>query len=92
MPVIVISGALGVGAEIVEPMQRAGVVDQLRKAPGFQGHWSGPSGADYKVIELWESREAFQAWFDGTIKPNLPPGAQAAQPQFIDLTLAVQPG
>lgn len=91
MSVIVISGLVGAGAELIEPMRQAGVVDQLKRAPGFQGHWSGESGADYKVIELWESREAFQAWEDGTVKPNLPPGVQAADPEFIDLTLAVEP-
>jgi hypothetical protein len=32
------------------------------------------------------------AWIDGTIKPNLPSGAQIADPEFIDLTLAVEPG
>lgn len=92
MSVIVISGVRGMGAELVEPMRQAGVVDQLKKAAGFQGHWSGPSGGDYKVIELWESREAFHAWEDGTVKPNLPPGAQLADPEFIDLTLAVESG
>ena len=92
MSVIVISGAVGVGAEIVEPMRQAGVVDQLKKAPGFQGHRSGPSGGNYKVIEVWESAEAYRAWIDGTIKPNLPPGVQLAEPEFIDLTLAVDPG
>ena len=59
--VIVIGAAVGIGAELVEPMRQAGVVDQLKKAPGFQGHWSGPSGGNYKVIELWESPEAYTA-------------------------------
>jgi hypothetical protein len=44
------------------------------------------------VQELWESPEAYQAWIDGTIKPNLPSEAQIADPEFIDLTLAVEPG
>ncbi len=92
MSVIVISGVKGVGAEIVEPMRQAGVVDLLKKAAGFQGHWSGAVGNDYRVIELWESRQAFQAFEDGTIKPNLPPGVQLAEPEFIDLALAVAPG
>ena len=92
MSVIVISGVVGVGAEIVEPMRQAGVVEQLKKAAGFQGHWSGPAGKDYRVFELWESRQAFQAWEDGTVKPNLPPGVQLTEPEFIDLTLAVEPG
>ena len=44
------------------------------------------------VQGLRESPEAYQAWIDGTIKPNLPPGAQIADPEFIDLTLAIEPG
>ena len=44
------------------------------------------------VQGLGESPEAYQAWIDGAIKPNLPPGAQIADPEFIDLTLAVEPG
>jgi hypothetical protein len=92
MSVIVIGGAARFGAEILQPMQEAGVVDQLGKAPGFQGHWSGPSGRNYKVIELWESPEAYWAWIDGTIRPNLPAGAQLTEPEFIDLALAVEPG
>ena len=55
-----------------------------------------PSGGNYKVVELWESpgspRREYRAWIDGTIKPNLPPGARIADPEFIDLVLAVAPG
>ncbi len=47
MSVIVIGGAARFGAEILDPMREAGVVDQLKKAPGFQGHWSGWSGRYY---------------------------------------------
>jgi hypothetical protein len=32
------------------------------------------------------------ARIDGAIEPNLPPGAQIGDPEFIDLTLAVGPG
>jgi len=92
MSVIVIGGAARFGAEILDPLREAGVVDQLRKAPGFQGHWSGWSGRNYKVTEVWESPEAYWAWIDGTIRPNLPTGAQLAEPEFIDLVLAAEPG
>ncbi len=93
MSVIVIGGAAArFGAEMLDPLREAGVVDQLRKAPGFQGHWSGPSGRNYKVVELWESPEAYWAWIDGMIRPNLPAGAQLTEPEFIDLVLAVEPG
>ena len=92
MSVIVIGGAARFGAEILDPMREAGVVDQLKKAPGFQGHWSGWSGRNYKVIEVWEAPEAYWAWIDGTIRPNLPAGAQLAEPEFINLVLAAEPG
>jgi hypothetical protein len=38
------------------------------------------------------SPDAYTAWIDGTIKPNLPPGVQLADPEFIDLALTVEPG
>ena len=43
------------------------------------------------MIEVWDSPEAFQAWFDGTIKPNLPPGVTVADPVFLDAYVEVQP-
>jgi hypothetical protein len=39
-----------------------------------------------------QSPDAYPAWIDSTIKPNLPPGARIADPEFIDLTLAIEPG
>ena len=92
MSVIVIGGAARIGAEVLDPMREAGVVDQLKKAAGFQGHWSGWSGRNYKVAEVWESPEAYWAWIDGTIRPNLPAGAQLPEPEFNDLDLADEPG
>jgi hypothetical protein len=44
------------------------------------------------VIEVWESPDDWRAWYDGTIKPNLPPGVEATEPTFIDLTVELQPG
>ena len=45
MSVIVIGGAARFGAEILDPMREAGVVDQLKKAPGTQGTGAdGPAG------------------------------------------------
>jgi hypothetical protein len=91
MAVIVLTGAMGVGDEIVEPMRQAGVMEQMKMAPGFLGHWSGPFHGDYRVIELWESREDFNRWMDGTIRSSLPPGVKPADPEFIDCALQVHP-
>ena len=92
MAVIMISDVPGGSPEMMEGIRQAGVVDRLKAAPGFKGHWSGPTGSGYRVIELWESPDDWRAWYDGTVKPNLPPGVEATEPTFIDLTMELQPG
>jgi hypothetical protein len=52
----------------------------------------GPTGTGYRVIELWASRESWEHWYDGTVKPNLPPGIEPTEPTFIDLLAEVRPG
>jgi hypothetical protein len=64
----------GAGPELFDGLREQGVFDQMKSAPGFLGHWSGTTDKGLCVIELWESPEAHQAWLEGTIRPNLPPG------------------
>lgn len=59
------------------------------QASGDTGVELPPRG--YRVIELWDSREAFPEWFDGHIAPNLPPNAEVTEPEFFDLTLELTP-
>jgi hypothetical protein len=92
MAVIMIHDLPGMNLEMIDGVRQAGVFDQMRSAPGFQGHWSGQTETGYRVIELWDSREAWQDWYNGTIKPNLPHGVQLTQPTFIDLNVEVRPG
>jgi heme-degrading monooxygenase HmoA len=55
--------------------QYEGAVGQMgaavKSAPGFISHasWADESGAH--VDELWESREAFDAWYEGTVRPAM---------------------
>ena len=57
-------------AEIADKMTPA-----IREAKGFICHAGGPDPAGgWRVIEIWESEEDGQNWFDHTIKPSLPPG------------------
>jgi heme-degrading monooxygenase HmoA len=56
----------------------AGMVGQLmprmKEAKGFISHTGGPNpGGGWRVIEVWETEEDSQAWFDGEVRPNLPP-------------------
>jgi hypothetical protein len=90
MAVIMISDVPGGTPELIEQMRQAGVLDQLRKAPGFRGHWSGPTGSAYRVIEVWESPDDWRAWYGETIAPKLPPGMAADEPTFLELTMTVE--
>jgi heme-degrading monooxygenase HmoA len=56
----------------------ASMVDQmmplLRAAQGFIAHAAGPGpDGSWRIVELWESDEDGQKWFDTTVKPTLPP-------------------
>jgi len=43
-------------------------------AEGFIAHAGGPSPeGGWRVVEMWESEEIAQAWFNENVKPNLPP-------------------
>ena len=59
----------------------AGMVGQLKPvmlaSKGFIAHTGGP-GPDggWRVVEIWESEEDGQRWFDENVKPNLPPGVE----------------
>jgi hypothetical protein len=49
----------------------------IREAKGFICHAGG-----WRVMEIWESEEDGQNWFDHSIKPNLPPGVVPKQTYY----------
>jgi heme-degrading monooxygenase HmoA len=89
MTVIMSTESPGADAGFIEGMRAAGLDDAMAKAPGFVSHVSGASASGYRVIEVWESREDHQAWYDGYIAPNLPPGIQRPALEYIDVVMAV---
>jgi heme-degrading monooxygenase HmoA len=73
MPVLMIAEVPNLNEEIY-----GGLVGQLmplmRASKGFISHAGGPSPTGgWRVVEVWESEEDGQAWFDESVKPNLPP-------------------
>jgi len=47
----------------------------LRGSQGFVSHAGGPSPeGGWRVVEVWESKEDGDAFFDNAVQPNLPPG------------------
>jgi heme-degrading monooxygenase HmoA len=89
MSVIMIAEVPGADASFFDGMRAAGVVDAIAKAPGFVSHLSGAASSGYRVIEVWESREDHQAWYDNHVSPNLPPGIGPITPEYIDLVAEV---
>ena len=91
MAVVMVTELPGVDATFADGMRQAGVVDALQAARGFRGHWSGATGSGYRVIELWDSREDYQAWYDGNIAPNLPPGIEPTPPELFEAHFEIKP-
>ncbi len=91
MAVIMVEELAGAGPEAAELIRRLGLLEKLRTAPGFLGHWSGTTSTGYRVVEVWDSAEAHQAWYDGSVKPNLPPGMEPAPPTYVDVILEARP-
>lgn len=74
MPVLLIAEVPNLTEEV-----SAGMADQMmplmRASKGFICHAGGPNPAGgWRVVEVWESEEDGQNWFNDNIKPNLPPG------------------
>ena len=81
----------GADTAFAEGMRQAGILDALHTARGFRGHWSGAASSGYRVIELWDSREDCQAFAEGNIAPNLPPGIDLPPLEFFELSFEVKP-
>lgn len=43
------------------------------------------------MAELWDTREACQAFFDRKVVPNFPPGIEPPHLGFFELNLEVKP-
>jgi hypothetical protein len=50
------------------------VRDAVQKAPGFIMHFAHPAEGEWKVYELWETKQQADQWFASYVVPNLPPG------------------
>jgi hypothetical protein len=48
---------------------------ELPAAPGFVVHADGPTETGWRLVQVWESEEDLQRFFDEHVKPYLPPNA-----------------
>lgn len=73
MAILMTADVSGMGNEMYSGMI-AQLRDQIRSARGFVLHAGHEIEGGWRVMEVWESEADHEAWFEGTIKPNLPEG------------------
>src|SRR4051812_5651405 len=75
MAILMTAEVPGMTQEMVDGMTEQ--LEELQKGqPGFVVHANGPIDGGWSVTEVWEAEENWDAWFEGTIKPNLPEGIE----------------
>lgn len=50
------------------------VRESITKAPGFIMHFAHPDEGEWRVYEVWQSKDQADAWFAQTVVPHLPRG------------------
>lgn len=60
-------------------------------APGLLYHAAGPSEGGFCVIEVWESQEVAQQFFDQQLGQALQQANINAQPKFFEVVNTMQP-
>jgi heme-degrading monooxygenase HmoA len=50
------------------------VRELIKAAPGFIMHCAHPDDGEWKVYEVWQSKEQADQWFGKYVVPNLSPG------------------
>ncbi|UKA72899.1 antibiotic biosynthesis monooxygenase [Arthrobacter sp. FW306-06-A] len=87
MPVIASTEVTGLSRDQCFQVAAA-LTDKLKAAPGFMGHCAYENQGVINVVEVWASAEDHDAWFDGSVRPNLWPGVT---PQKFDVMNLVLP-
>ena len=70
---------------------RRRVAPDNRPAPGLLYHAAGTSETGFCVVEVWESREALQRFFEQTLSQPLQEAGLDVQPRFFELVNTMQP-
>ena len=82
MPVLKQHRAPGMSAETYDQVA-SGVMDSQKQADGFIAHYAIVDDGGVTVIEIWESVDDHDAWFNPTVKPHLP--ADTPEPEFSEI-------
>ena len=73
MPVLMIGEVPNLTEDVYSGML-AQMKPIMQAHKGFIAHSGGPSpSGGWRVVEMWDTEEDAQTWFDANVKPNLPP-------------------
>ena len=75
MAILMTAEVPGMTQEMVDGMT-AQLTEQMKAQPGFVIHANGPIDGGWRVTEVWADLDNWDSWYEGTIKPNLPPGME----------------
>jgi quinol monooxygenase YgiN len=67
------------------------VLPDNQLAPGLLSHVAGPAETGWVVVEVWESREAIQRFFDERLGQALQQANINVQPRFFQVATTIQP-
>ena len=73
MAVLVTAEVAGQTREGYDGMLEA-LTETIRTAPGFVLHTGHPVEGGWRIIEVWETKDAANQFFAKHVAPNLPPG------------------
>lgn len=66
------------------------VRESIKQAPGFIMHCAHPDEGEWKVYEVWNSKEEADQWFGKVVVPNLPRGIHPKR-RYMQLHSIVTP-
>ena len=73
MPILMIGTVPNMTDEVYAGMMGQ-MMPLMRAHKGFVSHAGGPNpDGGWRVVEVWDSEEDAQAWFEKHVAPNLPP-------------------
>ncbi len=82
----------GVGVTEAQYNQvRQQVVPDNRLPPGMLSHHAGPTEGGWCVMEVWESQEAGQQFFEQKLNQALQDAKVNVQPKLFQVTNTLQP-
>jgi quinol monooxygenase YgiN len=75
----------GVGVTQAQYEQVRNEVSPDGHAPGVLFHAAGPSSDGWRVVEIWESQEAMQQFFQEKLGAAMQRANISAQPEFFEV-------